>query len=105
MCTDDVAKNRGCWKRKKEPEELDGVEHRKGFPEHKKKLGGWLRSLVVKEWSGTRSEKRCEKSSDQVLASIYCNNWFPLSLDMAPKWQTWAQHVSCPPSHQVCLRQ
>src|SRR5258707_10568280 len=28
----------------------------------------------------------------------------PPTLDMAPKWQTWAQHVSWPPSHQVCLR-
>src|SRR5260221_9486657 len=33
-----------------------------------------------------------------------CNDWFHLSPDMAPKWQTWAQHVSWPPSHQVCLR-
>ena len=58
----------------------------------------------MKEWSGTRSGKRCEKSGDQVLASIYCYNQFHLSLDMAPKQQTWAQHVSWPPSHQVCLR-
>src|SRR5260221_9319458 len=33
-----------------------------------------------------------------------CNDQFHLSLDMAPKWQTWAQHVSWPPSHWVCLR-
>ena len=34
-----------------------------------------------------------------------CNDWFPLSPDTAQKQQTWAQHVSWPPSHQVCLRQ
>src|SRR5258708_2485560 len=33
-----------------------------------------------------------------------CNDQFHLSPDMAPKGQTWAQHVSWPPSHQVCLR-
>ena len=40
-----------------------------------------------------------------VHTVAYCNDWFHLSPDMAPKWQTWAQHVSWPPSHQVCLRQ
>src|SRR5258705_9534325 len=33
-----------------------------------------------------------------------CYDRFHLSLDMAPKQQTWAQHVSWPPSHRVCLR-
>src|SRR5258708_16866294 len=37
------------------------------------------------------------KSGDQVLALIYCYDWFPHSLNMAPKQQTWAQLVSWPP--------
>src|SRR5258708_10382489 len=33
-----------------------------------------------------------------------CYDWFPHSLNTAPKQQTWTQLVSWPPSHRVCLR-
>src|SRR5258708_7684848 len=39
-----------------------------------------------------------------TLGSL-CYNQFPHSPNMAPKQQTWAQLMSWPPSHQVCLRQ
>src|SRR5258707_3382687 len=33
-----------------------------------------------------------------------CYDRFPRSPDGTPKWQTWAQHISWPPSHRVYLR-
>src|SRR5260221_3637869 len=33
-----------------------------------------------------------------------CYDQFPCSPDGTPKWQTWAQHISWPPSHPVYLR-
>src|SRR5258707_15053627 len=33
-----------------------------------------------------------------------CYDQFPRSPDGTPKWQTWAQHISWPPSHWVYLR-
>src|SRR5260221_1863883 len=35
---------------------------------------------------------------------VVCYDWFPHSPDGTPKWQTWAQHISWPPSHRVYLR-
>ena len=43
---------------------------------------------------GTRTEKRCEVSSDRVLAGIYCNNW-------APRAQI--QILSCPDLGSACV--
>ena len=102
-------KQRLLEKEKREPEELDGVpecgSRVGGSQSTRRKPDGWLTEVkMVKEWSGTRLKKDM-KSGDRVLALIYCYDRFPHSLNMAPKQQTWAQLMSWPPSHQVCLRQ
>ncbi len=75
-------------KEKRELEELDGVpecgSRVGGSQSTRRKPDGWLTEVkMVKEWSGTRLKKDM-KSSDRVVASIYCNNWFPHSQKEIP---------------------
>src|SRR5258706_11725025 len=58
--------------------------------------------------SSTRTFQRCTKHPWGLVWRCACvggcYDWFPHSPDGTPKWQTWAQHISWPPSHRVYLR-
>ena len=48
-------------------------------------------------------EKKMKKNaSDQVLVRINCNDRFPQRWNWPRGWQTWAQPLGWPLSHQVC---
>ncbi len=59
---------------------------------------------IVPVHINSHAPSEAEAAQGSRYEGDFCYDWFPHSPDGTPKWQTWAQHISWPPSHWVYLR-